>query len=379
MDIVLNIIQETYHVAVESAPYILFGFVAAALLYVFFPENRIQGWLGKKSIGSVLKASVLGVPLPLCSCGVIPAAVALRRRGASRGATASFLISTPETGVESILLTYGLLGPFMAIVRPVAAFITSATAGTLVNSIDDTEEAPAEPAPTCGCCSGEAKEPKEGFIARAWNSTRYVFSDVLGDIGKWLIIGVVISGVILAVLPQDFFADVLGSSWATMLVMLVIGLPLYICASASTPVAAALILKGVSPGAALVLLMVGPATNITTIAIVAKEMGKRAAAFYIGSIVVCSLAIAVVVDLLIAAYAISIPIAISTHHHMLPLWIGIPSAVILFGLIAYQLAKRWWPQKQAAPSCCSGESASIQTIGVKDPSSEQSQKPIQIQ
>ncbi len=377
MDIVLQVIADTYHVAVESAPYILFGFLVAAFLYVFFPENRIQGWLGKKSLWSVLKASVLGVPLPLCSCGVIPAAVTLRRRGASRGATASFLISTPETGMESILLTYGLLGPFMAIVRPIAAFFTAATAGTLVNSVDDSEETPANPAPTCGCCSGETKAAKPGFLARLRDSVVYVFNDVLRDIGKWLLIGVVISGVILALLPEDFFAGFLGSSWVTMLVMLVIGLPLYICASASTPVAAALILKGISPGAALVLLMVGPATNVTTIAIVAKEMGKKAAAFYLGSIVVCSLAIATVVNILVGAYSITIPISLSTHHHLLPLWIGIPSALILFGLIGYQVVKKWWPKKQPAPSCCSGESVQVQSsISTKG---QQTQKPIQIQ
>jgi uncharacterized membrane protein YraQ (UPF0718 family) len=377
LTILMQALAETYHIAVESAPYILFGFIMAGLLSVFFPQDRIQGWLGQKSIWSVLKASIIGVPLPLCSCGVIPAAVALRRKGASRGATASFLISTPETGAESILLTYGLMGPFMTIIRPIAAFITAATAGVLVNSVDDSKERPVAETPSCCCGSKNQPAPRQTFLSKLWGSIVYVFNDLLGDIGKWLVIGIVISGVIMAVIPEQFFTDVLGSNWLTMAVMLVIGLPLYICASASTPVAAALMLKGVSPGAALVLLMVGPATNVSTIAIVAKEMGKRAAAFYLGSIVVCSLVIAIVVDWLVAGYAISIPISLSTHHHMLPLWIGIPSAVILFGLIGYHMVKRALPKKQPAKSCCSSEGVQIQTTGSK--SDDKPQQLIQIQ
>ncbi len=348
---------ETYHVFLAASPYILFGFLAAGLLYVFFPEEKVQALLGRKSLGSVLKASLLGIPLPLCSCGVIPAALALRRRGASQGATASFLISTPETGVDSITLTYGLLGPFMAVVRPVAAFITSMIAGILVNFLDKSEtttEIPIFVAAPAGCCCGSSsvkiETKKPSWTTRLIESIKYVFTNLLGDIGHWLLLGIVISGLILAFLPDGFLERNLSSNWLTMLLMLVIGLPLYICASASTPVAAALMLKGVSPGAALVLLMVGPATNISTMIVVSREMGKKAAVAYVGTIIVCSLIIAVAVDLLVAGLAINIAVNFSPEHHFIPSWIGIISTVLLLGLIGMNLVKKLLPKKPA--SCC---------------------------
>jgi len=346
-------IAETYHVFLAASPYIMFGLLAAGLLYVYFPEEKVQAMLGRKSLGSVLKASLLGIPLPLCSCGVIPAAIALRRRGASRGATASFLISTPETGVDSITLTYGLLGPFMAIVRPVAAFITSTVAGILVNATDKTEEhSPvlAVTTPACSCCHGEAVQietKKPSWLTRVVESMKYVFTTLLGDIGHWLLLGIIISGLILAFLPDGFLANNLGSNWLTMLLMLAIGLPLYICASASTPVAAALMLKGVSPGAALVLLMTGPATNISTMIVVSREMGKKAAATYVGSIVICSLLIAVAVDALVAALAIKFSITFTPEHHTTPNWIGVISTVVLVGFIGTNFVKRLFAGKSA--------------------------------
>ncbi len=342
---------ETYYVFIAASPYILFGFLAAGFLYVFFPEEKVQSLLGRKSLGSVIKASLLGIPLPLCSCGVVPAAIALRRRGASRGATASFLISTPETGMESIALTYGLLGPFMAIVRPLAAFITSTVAGALINTVDKAVEEP-PPAPACSGCSGSAPSDKKNssWMAKTAEAMRYVFTDLLGDIGHWLLLGIVFSGLILAFLPEGFLEENLGSDWATMLLMLVIGLPLYICASASTPVAAALMLKGVSPGAALVLLMVGPATNISTMFVVSREMGKKSAVIYVATIIVCSLLIAIAVDLLVANFGLNIEVVFSPEHHIIPVWLGILSTVILLGLIANIYRKKYFIKKPA-PSC----------------------------
>lgn len=342
---------EIYHVFLAASPYIMFGFVAAGFLYVFFPQEKVQALLGRKSLGSILKASLLGIPLPLCSCGVVPAAVALRRRGASRGATTAFLISTPETGMESIALTYGLLGPFMTIVRPIAAFITSTVAGILVNSIDQSpEESP--PVPACSCCAGEPTSDKknQSWATRTVESMRYVFTELLGDIGHWLLLGIVVSGLILAFLPDGFLAENLGSDWATMFLMLVIGLPLYICASASTPVAAALMLKGVSPGAALILLMVGPATNIATMLVVSREMGKKSAVVYVATIIVCSLLIATVVDLLAANMNLHFEIVFSPEHHIVPVWLGLLSTVLLLGFIGNIYRKKYFARKPA-PAC----------------------------
>jgi uncharacterized membrane protein YraQ (UPF0718 family) len=344
---------ETYYVFIAASPYILFGFLAAGFVYIFFPQEKVQSLLGRKSLGSVIKASLLGIPLPLCSCGVVPAAIALRRRGASRGATASFLISTPETGMESIALTYGLLGPFMAIVRPLAAFITSTVAGALINTVDKEVEEPS-PAPACSCCSGNTPSDKNNSsrMAKTAESMRYVFTDLLGDIGHWLLLGIVFSGLILAFLPEGFLEENLGSDWATMLLMLVIGLPLYICASASTPVAAALMLKGVSPGAALVLLMVGPATNISTMFVVSREMGKKSAVVYVATIIICSLLIAIAVDLLVANSGLNIDVVFSPEHHIIPVWLGILSTVILLGLIANIYRKKYFTKKPAPSYGC---------------------------
>jgi uncharacterized membrane protein YraQ (UPF0718 family) len=346
-----KIAVETYHVLLVASPYILFGFLAAGFLYVFFPQEKVQSLLGRKSLGSIIKAALLGIPLPLCSCGVVPAAIALRRRGASRGATASFLISTPETGMESIALTYGLLGWLMTIVRPVAAFITSTVAGILVNTIDKSTVEPV-PAPTSCCCAENPPPPpgKPSVAARITTSFRQVFDELLGDIGHWLLLGIVISGAILAFLPDGFLEENLGSSWATMLLMLVIGLPLYICASASTPVAAALMLKGISPGAALVLLMVGPATNISTMIVVSREMGKKSAVAYVGSIIVCSLLIATAVDFLVAHFQLSIDVVFSPEHHFIPAWVGLASTVILLALIGNVYRKKFLVRKPA-PTC----------------------------
>jgi len=348
-----QVIIETYRVAVEASPYILFGLLAAGVLYTLFPQEKIQSFLGRKSFGSVLKASLLGIPLPLCSCGVIPAALALRRRGASRGATTSFLISTPETGLESIALTYGLMGPFMAIIRPIAALITSATAGLLVNVVDrnDTTSS-AVFSETCPTCNSDTCETSHSYYARLRSSMRYVFTDLLGDIGSWLLLGIVISGLIMAFVPQDFFDRLIGPDWVTMLLMLVIGLPMYICASASTPIAAALMLKGVSPGAALILLMVGPATNVATMMIVSRELGKKSTVIYIASIVVCSLLIAFAVDALAAHWQINFALSFSLEQEMLPSWIGISSTLVLLAFILNHYRRKFFSRKTTCSCHC---------------------------
>jgi len=359
LDYIGQVFLETWHVLIEASPYVLFGLFAGGILYALFPKEKIHTFLGRRSFGSVLKASLLGIPLPLCSCGVIPAAMALWRRGASRGATASFLISTPETGAESIALTYGLLGPFMAVVRPVAALITSATAGLLVNTVDrnSTNEPPRQ-AETCPSCGTSAGTHQHSFFTRIGGSLRYMFTELLGDIGGWLLLGMLLSGLIAAFVPADFFRESLGPDWVTMLLMLVIGLPMYICASASTPVAAMLMLKGVSPGAALILLMVGPATNMSTMLIVSRELGKKTAVIYVASIIVCSLLIAFAVNALAAGFNMDFAISFAPEHRMIPLWIGISAAVILLGFIFNHYRKKYFIRK---PTCsCETETTTVQ-------------------
>ncbi len=254
------------------------------------------------------------------------------------------------------MLTYGLLGTFMAIVRPVAALITSATAGLLANAVDNGDDQKtldqAEPCSVCGsdnCAGGHS------YLQRTKASMKYVFVELLGDIGGWILLGIVLSGLIMAFVPEGFFADYLGPDWVTMLLMLVIGLPLYICASGSTPIAAALMLKGVSPGAALVLLMVGPATNLATMMIVSRELGKKSAVIYLGSIIVCSLLIAVGVDALAAMYNFDFTGSFVPGEHTLPVWLGFSSGAILLFFILNHYRKKYFSRKKSNGCGCSCE------------------------
>lgn len=276
----------------EMSPYLLLGFLIAGILSVVVQPEAVERHLGGGGIWPVIKASLFGVPLPLCSCGVIPVAASLKRHGASSGATTSFLISTPQTGVDSIMVTLSLLGPVFAVFRPLVSFVSGILGGSLVTSFGSSPEADAETRPTCAgdCC---AVSETHGPLYRVLH---YGFVTLPRDINKALLVGVVIAGAIAAIVPDDFFATVLGGGIVSMLVMMVIGIPLYVCATASVPVAAVLIAKGVSPGAALVFLMTGPATNAATIATVWKIMGKKTAMLYLGTVAFSSLAAGLLLD-----------------------------------------------------------------------------------
>ncbi len=277
-----EIIRQTWQIAREAAPFILFGFIMAGLVKSLLPEGLVTRYLRKRNLRSVFHAALLGVPLPLCSCGVLPAAAALHRKGASRGATVSFLISTPESGVDSIAATWALMDPVMTVFRPLAALVTAAVAGIGENLFGKkgVEEAPPPP-------NGEAVPPLP-FGQRAAQGIAYAFNDLLDDMAKWLAGGLLIAGVIAAVLPDGFFTAAGRHELLSMFVMLGVGIPLYICATASTPIAAALLLKGLSPGAALVFLLAGPATNPASLAVVGKMLGRRSLAIYLGAIALCA-------------------------------------------------------------------------------------------
>ena len=270
----------------ESAPYLLIGFALAGLLKAVVPEEKVYRHLGGNSLKSVTLASLFGIPLPLCSCSVLPVATSLRRSGASKGATTSFLISTPETGLDSIGITYALLDPIMTVARPLGAFATALFTGSVVNVFvrrgwdDEAAVAPAEPVEDDHGHDHSAVFSPAGAGARSATevgreSLTYAFGPLLDDLTNWLIIGLLVSGVIAVVVPDDFFGSVIPAGFVSSVLMLLIGTPMYICAAADTPVAATLIAKGLDPGAALVLLLVGPATNATTIAIIARLLGRR--------------------------------------------------------------------------------------------------------
>ena len=293
---VLNIISEFWAVLCAMAPYLLFGFLAAGILSQLISPPVVERHLGGKGVGPVAKASILGVPLPLCSCGVIPVAASLRRHGASRGATAAFLLSTPQTGVDSILVTFSLLGPVFAVFRPLAALVTGLVGGIAVSLFaGERSEGGASPRPR------EESSPSSAGSRTLWRALAYGFVTLPRDIGRALLVGLFLAGVISALVPPHYFAGLLGSGIGPMFVMMVVGIPVYVCATASVPVAATLIAKGISPGAALVFLITGPATNAATIATVYKVLGKRTAAIYLAVVGVCALASGVLLNAFFAA------------------------------------------------------------------------------
>jgi len=262
-------------VVAEMAPYLLLGFLIAGVLHVFVPQKFHANYLSRNNKLSVLWAALLGVPLPLCSCGVIPTAIGLRNEKASKGAIASFLIATPQTGIDSILATFSLMGLGFAIIRPVAALITGVCGGLLVNRLVREDEIKDDATMTCQVESGN----------RIWRVLKYAYYDMLRDIGLRLLIGLVIAALIQVAVPDEFFLSFGSQPLLQMLVILVIAVPMYICSTGSIPVAAALMMKGLSPGAALVMLMAGPAVNFASILVVHKSMGRRFTSIYLMTIV----------------------------------------------------------------------------------------------
>ncbi len=390
MRTLLEILNETWEMALAAAPWLVVGLVVAALIKVYVPS----AWLTKFLHGrwGVVKAAFIGAPLPLCSCGVIPAALALRRQGASRGATMSFLVATPETGVDSVAVSYALLGPFLAVVRPVSAILSAIVTGLLGAAIPEAAKAgpPAvssnsqtsartagQPASAGGCCGGATKaqpqpapagsccgssKPKTSCCETAApkasccetqvaapvssccssttaNTARKpnVFTalidaaaEVLGDTMKWLLIGLLMAGAISVFIDADTLAG-WGSGLPVMLLMVAVGVPMYICATASTPLAAALLLAGLSPGAVLVFMLAGPATNIATLGVVRKELGTRYMVAYLVGVGASAIGCGLATDAIAKAWNISaIAQAQASHHHeMVPHWLAVACLALL--------------------------------------------------
>lgn len=435
-----GILLSSWEIFVEAAPYLIFGFGIAGLLNILVPDQKIVDYLGTSAgkIRSVINASLAGLPLPLCSCGVIPAAMSIRKRGANRGATLSFLISTPQTGVDSIAITYALLDPLMTVFRPLATLTTAILAGLANNlligeepekkvskkqeksgkkaeviavsalvgvsaagskcsspscgcSISETPEtgkteysspntmpskamplglktgsgegtrpltlspamymseyAPENNTSSCGCghCSHEKNESSpEGRIKRPvkekfLEGLKYAFIELPGDISKWMLIGILLAGIISYAIPGALIQEYLGGGLGSMLIMLVVGIPLYICATASTPLAASLVAKGMSPGTAFVFLLAGPATNAATITMVARFLGKRSAALYLGVISLCALGAGILLDWLYFKLGISATATLGSAGELLPENIKFGFAVILLPLMLYGIFHR---------------------------------------
>ena len=330
VDIALSMLTDFWATLAEMSPYLLFGFFVAGVLSTVISQKLVERHLGSKGAWPLVKASLFGVPLPLCSCGVIPVSMSLHKHGASKGATVSFLLSTPQTGADSIFVTLSLLGPVFAIFRPLAAFATGIIGGLFVNLVAGSQDNSKPEECADECCDTEKKNNK---IAAG---LKYGFITLPRDIGKAMFVGLVIAAAISAIVPDDFFADKLGLGGGIlpMLVMMVLGIPVYVCATASVPVAAALILKGISPGAALVFLMTGPATNAASFVTIWKTLGRTTAIIYLATVAGCALLGGILLDLL----ATSSDIEIAAHPHwMLPDVVKYASAVVLLAVLGYAL------------------------------------------
>lgn len=286
--------HEIWNLINEMSPYLLLGFGFAGLLHAFVPAQVYHRYLSKNDFRSVLWAAMIGVPLPLCSCGVIPTAMSLRKEGASKGATTSFLIATPQTGVDSILATASLLGIPFAIIRPIAALVTALFGGQLVNIATKNETSE-----SLGTLEHGADGRPKGFWNKIKEALKYGYFEMMQDIGKWLMIGLVVAGLITVFVPDDFFLFFNDKPLLTMLMVLAVSVPMYVCATGSIPIAAALMLKGLSPGAALVLLMAGPACNMASIMVIGKVLQKKTMWVYLFSIILGAVSFGLLIDIVL--------------------------------------------------------------------------------
>ena len=283
----MSLLENFVLLFVESAPWLLLGLCVAGIMKSMVPMELLSKHLGQSGFKPVVKAALIGAPLPLCSCGVIPAAMGIRRSGASKGATTSFLISTPETGVDSIAISYALLGPYMAIVRPVAAIVSAITAGLLVGIEKDDSPSLVQKEEEI-CCSSKneaiAATTSKSRMNEIVDGLRFVFIDLVRDITPWLLVGLGAAALIQTFVPTELLAS-WGSGLEAFALMALIGIPMYVCATASTPIAAGLLFSGVSPGAVLVFMLVGPATNVATLGLVKNELGIRALGAYLFAVI----------------------------------------------------------------------------------------------
>ncbi|MBS3798260.1 SO_0444 family Cu/Zn efflux transporter [Pseudoalteromonas sp. BDTF-M6] len=376
----MDLLSNFWQLFVLSAPWLMLGLLLAGLINVYLPANFLNRHLGKEGLWTTVKAALIGAPMPLCSCGVIPAAVGLRRAGASKSATTSFLVSTPETGVDSVSVSYALLGPFMAVIRPLAAVFSAITAGLLVGREGSSEQSvtesstpkqsaccastakatfvespascsavrvqPDEQAVSCcpsqaqptrekaACCraDAEALAPTKPAQAAAFTKFKQALhfsaTKLLSDTALWLMIGLFFAALVQTYVPTSYLSQ-WGNGILAMTVMVLISIPMYICATASTPIAAGLLLAGVSPGAVLVFMLAGPATNIATLGVVGKELGRRAVAAYLTGVIGVALLFGLITDYLVDEFGFEVTPLGEQHHEVLPPWLEQGSAVIL--------------------------------------------------
>ncbi len=370
MEYLLNL----WDLFVDMSFYIVIGLLFTGLLHSFVNKDAILKHIGKNTMGSVVKASVLGVPLPLCSCGVVPTAMYLGKSGGSKGAVVSFLTSTPQTGVDSLIATYGLMGPLFAVYRAIAAFFSGIISGMISNlfcrnEVINYEEGKSscgcsgthQEESSCGCsgshqeesscgCSSSHKEPSLG--AKIVGVFTYAFGEFLDEIAGHFVIGLLIAALISTYLPPEILSN-FSNPLISMLAMLVIGIPMYICSTASIPIALSLMMKGISPGAAFVFLFAGPVTNIASLAMLSKSLGKKILTVYLASVAVCSILFGFILDAIISltGYTGIQDIVEGKHEHEMPMYMIV--VAIVFGLLVLRSLGKKLFLKEKKTSCCS--------------------------
>ncbi|MCF8296222.1 MAG: SO_0444 family Cu/Zn efflux transporter [Saprospiraceae bacterium] len=344
MEFTLNFFQELVTLTNEMSPYLLLGFLIAGILHIYIKKEKITKYLGKKNIKTVIVASIFGIPLPLCSCGVIPTGISFYKDGASKGATVSFLISTPQTGMDSIMITYSLLGLPFAIIRPIVALISGVIGGILTNNFDKKEiEKPAD----LECTNDNPAEHNQNKLKLMF---KYAFVEFMQDIAKWLIIGLLVAALIAVLIPDNFFEMYIGNNYLSMLMILVVSIPLYVCATGSVPIVAVLLMKGLSPGAALVFLMAGPATNAATITVIGKSLGQKTLILYLISIISGALIFGIFIDSFLPISWFQnhiINLAHGHESHLLPYWLKVSSSIILTILLINGIFRKYFMKNKS--------------------------------
>jgi hypothetical protein len=329
----------------SMSPYLLLGFLIAGVLHAFVPSTIYSRYLSGTGLRSVATAAAFGIPLPLCSCGVLPTAVALRRSGASRAASTSFLIATPQTGVDSIAATYSMMGLPFAILRPVAALVTSLLGGLAVGhwerkgTLEDIKEQ----------ANYEFSELPKGLWNKVRETFKYGFFDMMQSIGRWLLLGLVIATLITVLLPDDFFSTYARWPLLNMFIIVLVAVPMYVCATGSIPIAAALMLKGMSPGCALVLLMAGPAANMASMFVVNNAFGRKATIIYLLSIIGGAIGFGLLVDYwpgLRDTFINALPCHIMHHGMHSASWFNTVCSALLLALIVAALGSKYWKSHQ---------------------------------
>jgi len=348
LDTLSLIIGESWQLLGQMAPYLLFGFLVAGILSVGISPEWVERHLGGRGLAPVVKASIFGVPLPLCSCGVIPVSASIRRHGASRAATTAFLLSTPQTGVDSILVTYSLLGPVFAVFRPIVALLTGFLGGVLVRFFGEPNgEGSARSKERRPVCSGDgcADKDDKSVLLRI---LKYGFVTLPQDIGPALLIGILIAGVMAALVPAGYLQAYVGGGVLSILVMMAVGIPIYVCATASIPIAAGFLHMGASFGAVLAFLIAGPATNAATLTTVWKVLGKRTTALFVFTIAVSAVGFGLLLDRLVPIVEETLPqVATYAHAHAEGGLFYQSAAVVLLVILAFSFGSRFLREKRA--------------------------------